>query len=84
MDRHVDTLQDTTIAQDVLYMYARIYSSSQSRDIHVEVNLAKYPPGGLKCTPTENCFDYSNVRALHMCIKNITLICLKLIYKKVI
>ena len=37
MDRYMDAQLDTTIAPDILYMYAKfeLYSPSQSRDIHV-------------------------------------------------
>ena len=64
-------------------MYAKneSYSSSQSRDIHVKANLAKHPPEDPKHSLIENYFDYSNVRVSHTFIKNITFICLKLIYK---
>ena len=42
----------TTIAPDILYMYAKnkSSSSSQTRVIHVSANLATHPPEGLNAT----------------------------------
>ena len=64
-----------------MYANFELYSSPKSRDIPVYTNLAEYPLEGLKFTPIDNHFGYSNVRALHTYIKNITLIDLKSVYK---
>ena len=86
MDRHMDAQVNTIIAPDIFYIYAKIElcSLSQTTDIHVLANLANYPLEDLKCMPINNHFGYRNVRILHTYTVNITLIFLKLIYKKVI
>ena len=74
MDRYMNTQLNINIAPDILYVYNKNkpYSSPQSRDIHVEANLAKHPLEDLRYIWIENCFVYSDVRALHIFIKTLS------------
>ena len=85
-DMLTDAQLDITIAPYILYMYTKfgLCSPPQSREYSLTINLGTYLLGDLKCRLNGTHFGYIDVKTSYNHIKNITLICLKLIDKKVI